>query len=215
MQRIQAILFEPVGCLAEFPAEPFHEIAARLFDVPKKKPSRSASRAYWHLLNLMELGGTDSIDALEMEAADATNLYEDVFPALTELKQMGIRLSVASSLGQAAIAHFLEKHNLSPLFDAVWSRDRSGGIKSIPIRQAAAGSHEAIFLADTLEGIKAAQTAGVEPILMMNNPDEARHLAVHGPAGGIVSLHELPDFVRLLLSRSLSEPRPLLSEPRP
>jgi phosphoglycolate phosphatase-like HAD superfamily hydrolase len=211
MHPIQAILFEPVGCLAEFPSEPFHEIAARLFDVPKKKPSRSGSRAYWRLLNLMEAGGgasieaagRDSIDALELEAADGTCLYEDVFPALAELKQMRIRLSVASSLGQAAITHFLEKHNLSPLFDTVWNRDNSGGIKSIPIRQAAAGSREAIFLADTLEGLKAAQGAGVKPILMMNNPDEARHLAVHGPAGGIVSLHELPDFVRLLLSRAV------------
>jgi phosphoglycolate phosphatase-like HAD superfamily hydrolase len=211
MHPIQAILFEPVGCLAEFPPEPFHEIAAQLFDVPKKKPSRSGSRAYWHLLNLMEAGGTasieaagrDSIDALELEAADATCLYEDVFPALAELKHMRIRLSVTSSLGQAAITHFLEKHNLGALFDAVWNRDNSCGIKSNPIRQAAKGASQAIFLADTLEGLKAAQAAGVQPILMMNNPDEARHLAVHSPAGGIVSLHELPDFVRLLLSRAV------------
>lgn len=208
MHPIEAILFEPVGCLAEFPPEPFHEIAARAFDVPKKKPSRSGSRAYWHLLNLMEAGGgasieaagRASIDALEIEAADAATLYEDVLPAISELKAMGIRLSVASSLGEAAITHFLEKHKLGVLFETVWSRDNSGGIKSIPIRQAAEGSREAIFLADTLEGLKAAQTAGVKPILMMNNPDEARHLAMHGPAGGIVSLHELPDFARLLLS---------------
>jgi phosphoglycolate phosphatase-like HAD superfamily hydrolase len=203
MHPIQAILFEPVGCLAEFPPEPFHEIAARVFDVPKKKPSRSGSRAYWHLLNLMEAGGRASIDALEIEAANMATLYEDVLPAISELKTMGVRIRVASSLGHTAVTHFLETHHLVALFDAVWSRDNSGGIKSIPIRQAASCSRETIFLADTLEGIQAAQTAGVKPILMMNNPDEARHLAVHGPAGGVVSLHELPDFVRLLLSRAV------------
>jgi phosphoglycolate phosphatase-like HAD superfamily hydrolase len=201
MHPIQAILFEPVGCLAEFPSEPFHEIAERAFDLPKKKPSRSGSRAYWHLLNLMEAGAGASIEALEIEAANVATLYEDVLPAILELRAMGIRTCVASSLGHTAVTNFLESHDLGALFDTVSSRDNSGGIKSIPIRQAAAGSREAIFLADTLEGLKAAQTAGVKPILMMNNPDEARHLAMHGPAGGIVSLYELPDFVRLLLSR--------------
>jgi phosphoglycolate phosphatase-like HAD superfamily hydrolase len=119
---------------------------------------------------------------------------------------MRIRLCVASSLSQTAVTRFLERHNLGALFDAVWSRDNAGGIKSSPIRQAAAGASEAIFLTDTLEGLKAAQTAGVKPILMMNNPDEARHLAVHGPAGGIVSLLELPDFIRLLQSRDHPHP---------
>lgn len=36
------------------------------------------------------------------------------------------------------------------------------------------------------------------PILMMNDPGEARRLAMREPAGGIVSLHELPDFIRFL-----------------
>jgi len=56
MQPIEAILFEPVGCLAEFPPEPFHEIAARLFR-RRKQHSKSGSRSYWHLLNLVEAAG--------------------------------------------------------------------------------------------------------------------------------------------------------------
>ena len=43
---------------------------------------------------------------------------------------------------------------------------------------------------------------GVSPVLMMNDPDEARRLAMRQPAGGIVSLHELPDFVRLVAANS-------------
>ena len=42
MQTIEALLLEPVGCLAEFPSAPFHEIAVRLFG-RKGKASSSAS----------------------------------------------------------------------------------------------------------------------------------------------------------------------------
>jgi hypothetical protein len=61
-----------------------------------------------------------------------------------------------------------------------------------------------LFRSDT--GPKTAKLAQVQPILMMNNPDEARRLVLQGPAGGIVSLYELPDFVRLLLSRREESP---------
>jgi hypothetical protein len=32
----------------------------------------------------------------------------------------------------------------------------------------------------------------------MNDPDEAQRLTTHNPAGGIVSLLELPDFIRFV-----------------
>jgi beta-phosphoglucomutase-like phosphatase (HAD superfamily) len=198
----EAILFEPVGCLAEFPAEPFQEIAARLFH-RRKQPSRSASRSYWHLLNLMESSRAslpDSIKALEIEAVEGASLYEDVRPALSELKAMGVGLVIASSLCGAAIARFLELHRLGEFFLRVWSRDNAGGVKAAPIRRALEGvkPERAMVLTDTAEGIKTAKSVGVNAILMMNEPDEARKLALRGPAGGIVSLHELPDFIRLL-----------------
>jgi hypothetical protein len=60
----------------------------------------------------------------------------------------------------------------------------------------------AIFLTTTEEGLNAAKAAGIRPILMMNDPDEARRLAMLEPAGGIVSLHELPDFIRLVAAQN-------------
>ena len=59
-----------------------------------------------------------------------------------------------------------------------------------------------MFLTDTLDGIKAARSAGVHPILMMNDPDEALRLAMHNPAGGVVSMHEMPDFLRLIAAQN-------------
>ena len=55
-----------------------------------------------------------------------------------------------------------------------------------------------MFLTDTAEGLKVAQSVGVNAILMMNDPDESKRLAMLHPAGGIVSLHELPDFIRIV-----------------
>jgi phosphoglycolate phosphatase-like HAD superfamily hydrolase len=213
MQTIEGILLEPVGCLAEFPAEPFHEIAHRWFG-RKRKPSPSASRAYWHLLNLMEASATPCdpaqkgvVEALEVQAAAAASLYEDVVPVLGELKAMGIRLFIASSLSGTAIAEFMGRHHLREFFSGVCTRDDAAGIKSAPLvtalREASLVPERTMFLTDTVEGIKAARSAGVQPILMMNDPDEARRLATHNPAGGIVSFHELPDFIRLIAAQNV------------
>src|ERR1051326_8355828 len=126
MQLIHGVLLEPVGCLAEFPSEPFHEIAFRLFG-RKRKPSTSASRSYWHLLNLMETSPESPPDEdLELQAVDGAKVYEDVVPALTELKAMGVKLLLTSSLSHAAIGRFLETCCPRDLFDSVSTRDNSG-----------------------------------------------------------------------------------------
>jgi phosphoglycolate phosphatase-like HAD superfamily hydrolase len=217
MQSIRALLLEPIGCLAEFPAAPFHEIAARYFG-RKGKASPSASRNYWHLLNLMEeaVAPVDSplfdesqisaVEALEMEAIAAASLYEDVRPTLVELKSLGVQLALTTSLSRVATEAFLARHSLAGFFAYVMSRDHAGGVKSIPLlatlHEAQLSGDGAIYLTDTLEGIKAARAAGVHPILMMNDPDEAQRLANHHPDGGIVSLHEIPDFVRLVAAQN-------------
>jgi phosphoglycolate phosphatase-like HAD superfamily hydrolase len=212
MRCIEGILLEPVGCLAEFPAEPFHEIAVRLFG-GRKKASKSGSRTYWHLLNLIEQASRElsrseweTVEALEVQCVDGASVYDDVVPALSELKAMGTRLLLASSLSSAAITHFLERWMPRDIFTAVWSRDTAGGIKGLPLRCALdCGSldpERTMFLTDTAEGLKVANSVGVHSILMMNDPDEAKRLAMHDTAGGIVSMYELPDFVRLLAARN-------------
>lgn len=208
MQPIHAILFEPVGCLAEFPAGPFIEIAARLFG-RRQKPSRSGSRSYWHLLNLLEEGAAKPdpmVESLELEAVAASSLYEDVLPAAAELRTLGIRLCIATSLSNAAVTRFLEKSGAFEVFSSVSNRENSAGVKAAPLRHALAVAsldpRRTMFLTDTAEGLKVAKSVGVNSVLMMNDPDEAKRLAALGPDGGIVSLHELPDFIRLIASNS-------------
>jgi phosphoglycolate phosphatase-like HAD superfamily hydrolase len=212
MQTIEALLLEPVGCLAEFPSAPFHEIAVRLFG-RKRKPGTSASRIYWHLLSLIDaretpfsVEGNKVAEALEVEAVDGASIYEDVVPALAELKSMRIRLFMASSLSRKAASRFIERNSLGEFLSGVCTRDDAGGVKSAPLLNVLGGAslpgEKTMFLTDTLEGIKAAHCAGVHPILMMNDPDDAQRLAMHNPAGGVVSLHEMPDFMRLITAQN-------------
>jgi phosphoglycolate phosphatase-like HAD superfamily hydrolase len=212
MQIIEALLLEPVGCLAEFPSAPFHEIAVRLFG-RKRKASSSASRTYWHLLNLIDALDTpfdeekkSIAEALEVEAVDAASIYEDVVPALAELKSMGARLYVASSLSRRAVSRFVERNSLGDFLSGVCTRDDAGGVKSAPLLNVLGGTflprEKTMFLTDTVEGINVARSVGVHPILMMNDPDEAQRLAMHNPAGGIISLHEMPDFLRLIAAQN-------------
>ena len=205
MQIIEAILLEPVGCLAEFPAQPFNEIAAQCFG-RKNKPSKSGSRSYWHLLNLMEAAGNQSVEALELQAVEQASPYEDVIPALTELKAMGIQLFLTSSLSNAAVTRFVAKNGFQEFFSAIWTRDNADGIKAAPLRHAIAAAslspEHVMYLTDTAEGLKVANNLGVTSVLMMNDPDEARRWTTHEPAGGIVSLHELPDFIRLVAAEN-------------
>jgi len=214
MQTIEALLLEPVGCLAEFPSAPFREIAVRLFG-RKRKTDSSASRTYWDLLNLIEAAKTpldakkkSVAETLEIEAVDAASIYEDVVPAFAELKSMGIRLFVASSLSRRTASRFIERNSLGEFFSGVYTRDEAGSVKSAPLLNALSGAsltrEKAMFLTDTAEGIKVARSVGVHPILMMNDPDEAQRLAMHNPAGGVVSLHEMPDFIRLIAAQNQS-----------
>ena len=216
MQVIKGVFFEPVGCLAEFPPDPFLEIAARLFG-RRKRSSQSGSRSYWHLLNRIQAANKNFdeserqlVEALEVQAVEAASAYEDVVPALAELKAMRIELFITSSLSSAAVTRLLERYCLNDCFSAVWTRDTAGGVKTAPLACALGATslkpEEVIFLTDTFEGLKVSKAVGIPSVLMMNDPDEAMRLAMRNPAGGIVSLHELPDFIRLVASENRTQP---------
>jgi phosphoglycolate phosphatase-like HAD superfamily hydrolase len=102
--------------------------------------------------------------------------YEDAAPALAELAALGVKLIAVTSISEAELTKAVTGAALSP--------------------------ERVICLTDTEQGLRAAKAAGVRPVLMMNDPDEAMRLTSLNPAGGIVSLHELPDLVRLILTRS-------------
>jgi phosphoglycolate phosphatase-like HAD superfamily hydrolase len=211
MRVIKAVLIEPVGCLAEFPAAEFNEIARRVFE-SELPIAESGSEAYWYLLDLMEQAGSALkashaalAEQLELQAVERAQLYEDVAPALAALNAMNVTLLVASSLSATAANRFLEKFSLAPYFSGVWSRDNAGGVKGAALRKAIGRvqPEHVLYLVDTEDGIELARNVGVNSMLMFNDYDEGKRLAMLGPTGGIVSLHELPDAIRFAAERAL------------
>ena len=208
MRHITAVLFDPVGTLAEFRAQAFEDMAARIFSEPPQ-PAASGSEAYWHVLDLIGASAhpltpaaRELLERMELQAIEEVEMYEDVVPALTELRTMNISLLIASSLSSAAATRFLEKFSLQPFFPAVWSRDTAAGVKAAPMIKALAGSafppEQVMALVDTAGGVAVAKEIGVNSILMINEYEEGRRLAMHDPTGAIVSLHELPDAIRFV-----------------
>lgn len=219
MRIIKAVLVEPVGCLAEFPAEEFNEIATTLFDVPDAVGA-SGSDAYWRLLDLIQQSGDTltaakarAMEALEVQAVDRAQLYEDVAPALAELRAMHVTLMIASSLSAVAVARFLERFSLGEYFPAaaVWTRGTARGVKAAPLAAAIASASldpaHVMALGDTSAALQTAKEVGANAILMINDYEEGRRLAMQAPTGAVVSLHELPDAIRLV-AEGAKVPRP-------
>jgi FMN phosphatase YigB (HAD superfamily) len=210
MESIKAVLLEPVGCLAEFAPDPFNSAAAELFGA-RPDADASGSQAYWRLLGLMDerpLSGADlaRLEALELAAVEHAALYEDALPCLAELKSLGVATVLVSSLSRAAVARFIERHALADLLAGAVTRDEAGGVMGKVLRavvdQAGFAPAHVMALADTAEGLAIAQQLGLNAMLMINDYDEGRALAERNPAGGIVSLTELTDALRVIEQRS-------------
>jgi phosphoglycolate phosphatase-like HAD superfamily hydrolase len=154
----------------------------------------------------------EPIGSLADVSAGASNdapahAYDDAAPALAELKTLGIRLMAASTLSQATLRRFLDTAGLTPFFDDVRSTESTAGDRARVLEDALVSASIApdcaLYITDCAEGLLAARQAGVHGILMMNDPDEAMKLTAHNPAGGIVSLLELPDFVRFVSAKAV------------
>jgi FMN phosphatase YigB (HAD superfamily) len=207
---IKAVLFDPVGCLAEFRPDEFNSAAADLFGADLQ-PAATGSQAYWRLLGLMEqhAGSAKSLlglEELELRAVEHADLYEDVRSSLEALKSLGVAAILISSLSRAAVARFIERHALADLLAGSITRDEAGGVRSRVLRSAIDQTRldplRVMALADTAEGLDIAKQLGLNAMLMINDYDEGRALAERNPAGGIVSLAELADALRLIEQRS-------------
>lgn len=213
MDRITAVMFEPVGCLAEFYAEEFDCAARELFGSTAEAAS-SGSQAYWRLLGLLDLakggGLTDKVRArleeLELAAVERADGYEDVAPALEKLRSAGVRAYLVSSLSRRAVARFVERFALADLFAGSVARDEAQGVLAEPLRkaieQASLEPRQVIYLVDTAEALDMTKPLAVNALLMINDYDEGRALAERRPAGGVVSLAELADALLLIEQRA-------------
>ena len=129
------------------------------------------------------------LDALEFR------VFPDVPPALTALRERGIRLVVVSNWDWS-LAGWLERTGLAPLFDGVVSSAVAGHAKPAPeifrlaLDLVGTGPAEAVHVGDSPSSdIAGARAAGLRPVLIVRQGEP--------PAGveAIRSLGELPSLI--------------------
>jgi phosphoglycolate phosphatase-like HAD superfamily hydrolase len=211
VEAIAAILFEPVGCLAEFRPDNF-DLAARELFGSSAESNASGSEAYWRLLGLLEQAGSIDparqrrLEDLELAAVTQADLYEDVVPSLEKLRSVGVRGYLVSSLSRSALDRFIERFSLISLFAGSISRDDAGGGMGRPLQhaiaQASLDPKQVVYLVDTADALQMAKQLGVNALLMINDYDAGRALAERNPAGGVVSLAELAGALQLIEQRA-------------
>ena len=95
-----------------------------------------------------------------------------------------------------------QKISRAALFPAIWDRGSAGGVKAIPLAKAmhtaSLQPEHVIALVDTVEGLGMVRELGASSILMINDYEQGRRLALYAPSGGIVSLKGLPDAISLV-----------------
>jgi phosphoglycolate phosphatase-like HAD superfamily hydrolase len=214
VKAIEAVLFEPVGCLAEFPATEFETAARELFAqaAPGDDCANGGSHAYWRLMELVGSGAPLLAAAaarfaeLELAAVERAELYEDVPPSLARLRDAGVRACLVSSLSRAAVVRFVERFSLADAFAVTVTRDDAPGVMVQPLRyvmtREALDPARTICLVDNAVALDLCKQEGVNPLLMINDYDEGRALAERGAAGGVVSLAELADALLLIDQRA-------------
>jgi FMN phosphatase YigB (HAD superfamily) len=216
VETIQAVLFEPVGCLAEFAATEFDAAARKLFgaaETSAPEAAESGGRAFWRLMGLIEprLDHLDPATArrlidFEVAAVERAELYEDVSTSLDKLGGTATSAYLVSSLSRAAVERFIERFSLGGLFAGATAREDAHGVMAKPLRHAVdrfgLEPGRTIYLVDNAVTLEFAKQQGLNALLMINDYDEGRALAEHHPAGGLVSLAELNDALRLIDQRS-------------
>lgn len=133
---------------------------------------------------------------LEREYVDATDALPGVRRYLETAREMGLLLAVASSSGREWVEGHLQRLGLREFFSVLRTRDDVERTKPDPalFLQAAEGlgvqPTEALVIEDSLNGIKAAQAAGMR-VVAVPNPI-TRHSDLSGADLVIPSLAEVP-----------------------
>ena len=145
-------------------------------------------------------------DALFEFFGDPANwvVFDDVFPALEELRRPGLRLGVISNF-DSRLYRLLEGLNLKRYFDSVTISSEAGYAKPAPelfkFALAATGSsaNEALHVGDSPHlDVAGANAAGIEAILIRRPPEGARtRPAKPHRATEVSSFAELVPIVRM------------------
>lgn len=224
MSRVRAVLIDALGTLVELES-PGPRLRARLeaetgMDVGAAVAERGfAAEISYYLVNQMRGRDAAGLEALRDDCAavmhealgvpgleraavrramlDALEFapFPDALPALTALRERGLRVVVASNW-DCSLPGWLERCGLSRLLDGAVSSAVAGAAKPDPavfvaaLELAGAEPAEAVHVGDSLEGdVAGARAAGVRPILLVRAGE---------PPGGVEVVRTLEEVSSLV-----------------
>lgn len=128
---------------------------------------------------------------------EAWSVYDDVIPALLELKEQGIRLAVTSNF-DSRLDQLIDGLGLAAFFEAVHISSRAGAAKPDPLifkmalEKAQLSPEQAIHVGDSIsDDVGGAVAAGIYPILLDREwsfPDNERLTIIR-------DLHQLVNYI--------------------
>jgi HAD superfamily hydrolase (TIGR01509 family) len=172
----RALWEECIGTSATF--DPYELLAQRLGRPVDKESVRERRRARFATL-----------------MAEQT-LMPGVIEYIEEAKRHKLKLGIASSSARRWIVGYLEQFNLLPLFDTVKCSDDVGTVKPNPtvyreaLRALDVRPEQAVALEDSVNGMRAAQGAGIFCVVVPN--EMTRRLSFDNADLRLASLTEMP-----------------------
>jgi putative hydrolase of the HAD superfamily len=148
---------------------------------------------------MAEALGVPAISRRDLRAAMMESLefvpFPDVVPALSALRELGLRLVIASNWDWS-LPQWVERAGLAPLVDGTASSAVVGAAKPAPdvfraaLRLSGAAPGEAVHVGDSLEGdVVGARAAGLRAVLLQRQGEPPLNV------DAITSLAELPSLL--------------------
>ncbi|MCK5576740.1 MAG: HAD-IA family hydrolase [Dehalococcoidales bacterium] len=189
----------PIATADEF----FYKEHARFPMSKRTEEERRAMWAQYQEMVLREAGLTPTHELIAGVLAKMQqikfkqSLFDDVLPALNELKKRGLVLGLISNIDRD-MTPVLDKLGLTPMLDVIVTSGDSGYAKPQPeifhkaVEQAGVQKHEAVFVGDQYEiDVVGATRAGLKGILL----DRYGSFEEVGQDRRIQSLYHLIDYL--------------------
>jgi len=172
--------------------------------------SLDAFDPYQQLIDLGVGIGRDELNALVKQRYDARMTDADLRPGVREYlahaKKAGLRTAIVSSSHQKWIEAYLEQFRIRDEFDALVTADKVERVKPDPalyrlaLETLGVSADEAIAFEDSLNGLKAANLAGIRCFVVPNSVTASLPFDSVGFAGRLESMagKQLADLISSL-----------------
>jgi phosphoglycolate phosphatase len=140
----------------------------------------------------------DITERFELEAAANTTLLPGVMETLKELRKAGLKIGLCTINSEKSVNRILERFSLTPLFDAVVSRDRVRHVKPDPehieavLKVLGVSAEETMVVGDSKTDMESARELGAVAVGLPTGVSSVEQLMASGADYVVTSMLDLP-----------------------